>query len=140
MLRSPCPTASLYAVALPGAAMPPSVLIVEDDNATRAALVLLLETEGYAAAAVADGRAALGYLRDRPPPRLVLLDLMMPVMDGWQFLSERHKEPALAAVPVVAFTAASGIDAPALRALGAEDILRKPADPAELLAVVRRYC
>jgi CheY-like chemotaxis protein len=120
--------------------MAPGVLIVEDDAATRAALLLLLQAEGHATAA-ADGREALAYLRSaKPPPCLVLLDLMMPVMDGWQFLTERHREPALADIPVVVFTAAGSLDAAALRALGAADVLHKPADPDALLAVVRRYC
>jgi CheY-like chemotaxis protein len=79
--------------------MPTRVLIVEDDVATRASLVLLLQAEGYAADSVSDGRQALSYLRSHPPPRLVVLDLLMPVMDGWQFLAKRQGDPHLAAVP-----------------------------------------
>jgi CheY-like chemotaxis protein len=90
-------------------------------------------------AEAADGRAALAYLRCHPAPRLILLDLMMPVMDGWQFLAERHRDPGLAAVPVVVCTASSGIDAPGVWAMGAEDVLHKPADPDDVLDAVRRY-
>jgi CheY-like chemotaxis protein len=115
------------------------VLIVEDDVATRAALVLLLQAEGYAADSAPDGRAALAYLRGHPSPRLILLDLMMPVMDGWQFLAEKHLDPQLAAVPVVVFTAATGVDAHAVRVMGAVDVLHKPADTEDVLAAVRRY-
>jgi CheY-like chemotaxis protein len=118
----------------------PRVLIVEDDPATRAALARLLQAAGHSTAEVADGREALEYLRTPPAPRLILLDLLMPGMDGWEFLVERQREPALAAVPVIIFTAAEGLDAPALRALGAVDVLRKPAVPGELLAVVGRHC
>jgi two-component system response regulator MtrA len=121
--------------------MPIRVLIAEDDAATRAALVMLLQAEGYAADSVSDGRAALAYLRSgTPTPHLVILDLMMPVMDGWQFLRERLKEAALAAIPVVVFTATGALDAPGLRKLGADDVLRKPADAGELLAAVQRCC
>lgn len=116
------------------------ILIVEDDATTRAALLLLFLSDGRAADAVYDGRAALDYLRGRPAPRLILLDLLMPVMDGWQFLTELQGDAALAAVPVVVFTAAAGYDGTMLRGLGAADVVRKPADQAELLDVARRYC
>jgi CheY-like chemotaxis protein len=116
------------------------VLIVEDNDATREALALLLQTAGYTTAEVEDGREALAYLRSHERPRLVLLDLMMPVMDGWEFLRERRRDPALTAVPVVLFTAAGGLDAPEAGALGADDVLHKPASPDELLATADRYC
>jgi CheY-like chemotaxis protein len=119
--------------------MPTRVLIVEDDFASREALALLLRTEGYHTDVATDGRAALAYLRGQPTPALILLDLMMPVMDGWQFLAERRRDPLLAAVPVVVFTAASGIDARAVRVMGAEDVVHKPADPDDVLAAVRRH-
>jgi CheY-like chemotaxis protein len=120
--------------------MPVRVLIVEDNEATREALALLLQIGGYTTAEAADGREALAYLRSHEPPRLVLLDLMMPVMDGWEFLRERRKDPALAAIPVVLFTAAGGLEAPAVWALGANDVLHKPANPDDLLATAGRYC
>jgi CheY-like chemotaxis protein len=116
------------------------VLIVEDNEATRTALAVLLQTAGYTTAEAENGYEALSYLRSHPTPRLILLDMMMPHMNGWEFLLERRKEPAPAAVPVVVFTAAVGIDAPALRALGAEEVLHKPADADALLAAVGRYC
>jgi CheY-like chemotaxis protein len=119
--------------------MPIRVLIAEDDTATRAALVMLLQGEGYTADSVSDGRAALAYLRSgAPAPHLIILDLMMPVMDGWQFLRERLKEAALAAIPVVVFTATGALDVLGLRRLGADHVLRKPADAGELLGVVER--
>jgi CheY-like chemotaxis protein len=104
------------------------------------ALVLLLQAEGCAADSMSDGREALAYLRARQPPRLILLDLMMPGMDGWTFLAERRKDPALAAIPVVIFTAAGDLELDSIRAMGAEDVLVKPVDADELLAAVGRYC
>jgi len=120
--------------------MPPHILIVDDEPTTRESLALLLRAEGYVVTEAADGAAALAQLRSGPPPCVILLDLIMPVMDGWQLLVERHQDPALAAIPVLILTAARVIDAPALRALGAEDILQKPVAPEEVLVAIRRYC
>jgi CheY-like chemotaxis protein len=118
----------------------PHILIVEDDLATRTSLAMTFRAEGYATVEAADGVEALARLAAAAPPCLVLLDLMMPVMTGWEFLAERHKEPGRDGVPVVVLTAAAGIDGGALRAMGANDVLRKPADAADLLDVARRYC
>jgi CheY-like chemotaxis protein len=115
-------------------------LIVEDHADTREALALLLEVGGLTVATAADGRQALDYLRAHPPPCLVLLDLMMPGMDGWEFLAQKRQDPALAAIPVVVFTAASDLGQASARALGAEAVVHKPADPKDLLATVGRYC
>jgi CheY-like chemotaxis protein len=113
---------------------------VEDDPTTRESLALLLSAEGYIVAEAADGGAALVRLYSGSPPRLVILDLQMPGMDGWQFLATRHREPALAAVPVIVLTAARGIDAPGQRALGAEEVLEKPAAIDAVVAAVQHYC
>jgi CheY-like chemotaxis protein len=118
----------------------PHVLVVDDDDATRAAIALVLRRAGYETAEAADGHQALLYLRSRALPRLVLLDLMMPEMDGWEFLAVRYKEPTLATVPVLVLSVARGIDAPAVQVMGADDILHKPADPEQLLEAVARYC
>ncbi len=117
-----------------------SVLVVEDNEGTREALALLLRAAGYEAAEAEDGRSALAYLHSHPLPHLILLDLMMPGMDGWEFLRERRKEPALTRIPVVLFTAAGGLDASAVWALGANDVIHKPASPDDLLATAGRYC
>ena len=88
--------------------MPIRVLIAEDDTATRAALVMLLQGEGYTADSVSDGRAALAYLRSgAPAPHLIILDLMMPVMDGESFMEalQHHPRAALHDVPVAILTA-----------------------------------
>jgi CheY-like chemotaxis protein len=119
--------------------MPRSVLVVEDCGATREALATFLQSAGLTVAEAVNGREALQRLRGGRRPRVILLDLMMPVMDGWAFLAERRQDPALAAVPVVIFTAAYGLDAGAAKALGAEDVLGKPADPDAVLAAVLRH-
>jgi CheY-like chemotaxis protein len=73
----------------------------------------------------------LDYLRASPQlPRLILLDLQMPVMDGWQFLQERAGDPRMADIPVMVLTAESGVDR---RSLGVAECLAKPVDVAALL-------
>jgi CheY-like chemotaxis protein len=84
------------------------VLVVEDDEDIRESLAQVLRDEGYAVAAAANGREALAQLRsDEPRPDIILLDLMMPVMDGWQFRVAQQEDPQLAAIPVVILTALS---------------------------------
>jgi len=117
----------------------PAVLVVEDDAVTRALVTLVLQRGGYETAEAADGHQALLYLQSRELPRLVLLDLMMPVMDGWEFLAARYREPRLATVPVLVHSVACGIDAPAVQVMGADDILHKPANAEALLEAVGRY-
>jgi CheY-like chemotaxis protein len=117
------------------------VLIVEDNDLAREEVAMLLNRAGYRTAEAADGLEALSYLHSHDTsPHLILLDLSMPVMDGWDFLRQRRKDTELAKVPVVLFTATGGIDAIAAWALGAADTIRKPAEPDDLLAVVGRYC
>jgi CheY-like chemotaxis protein len=79
----------------------PVVLVLEDDRDLRGALTEVLYEGGYEAYGFEHGQEALGYLKDAPPPSAILLDLMMPVMDGWKFFSALKGEPALANVPVV---------------------------------------
>jgi CheY-like chemotaxis protein len=80
------------------------VLIVEDDEDSRHMLETLLASSAYDTMSAANGREALEHMRRRRPC-LVLLDMMMPVMDGWQFRNEQLQDPALATVPVVCVTA-----------------------------------
>src|SRR5687768_603573 len=82
------------------------ILIVEDDRATREGLVQLLELEGYDAVAVRDGAEALRLLEDEGLiPCIILLDLMMPVVDGWEFRKRQLRNEAIASIPVVVLTA-----------------------------------
>jgi CheY-like chemotaxis protein len=114
------------------------ILIVDDDDVTRHTLTVLLNGAGYNVVPAADGQEALNYLSSHPAPALVLLDLRMPVADGWQFLAERARDPVLASVPVVVLSAARSVRAAAMT-LGATDFYEKPIDPDDLLAVVGRY-
>src|SRR5438270_305020 len=82
---------------------PPSkvVLIVEDDPGTRGSLAMLLQLVGYSDATVSNGLEALVYLRTHPAPRLIVLDLRMPRMDGRRFLDKHGQDAELAQIPVV---------------------------------------
>jgi len=113
-----------------------SVLIAEDDDTTRRSLAALLGRAGYSVTAAANGREALDALRGRQRPDLILLDLTMPVLDGWQFLQQRRQDPALAAIPVVVI---SGAAEPGQQAdsLGVAALLRKPVELDGLMRVVR---
>src|SRR3954469_25596166 len=83
-----------------------SILVAEDDANTRQALASLLGAAGYTVTTAANGREALDALR-RQPPDLVLLDLVMPELDGWQFLQQQRQDPALASIPVVVVSGAA---------------------------------
>jgi len=97
----------------------------------------LLSLEGFRAASVANGREALDYLQDAETPRLILLDLMMPVMDGWEFRRLQQADPALRSVPVIVLSA---LDQARATGLDATAFLKKPLDFDRLLALVRTYC
>ena len=77
------------------------ILVVEDDAAIREAIAsVILDEDGPGVKGAGDGRAALDILLESPPPLLILLDLMMPVMDGWQFRVSQKDDPELAFIPV----------------------------------------
>jgi CheY-like chemotaxis protein len=113
------------------------VLIVEDDADLREMMAQLLTLEGYETATVANGREALEYLHNAVAPNVILLDLMMPVMDGWQFRREQARHAALADIPVIIVSAA-GRDR--IQQIDADAYLLKPVDLDELLARVTQYC
>jgi CheY-like chemotaxis protein len=111
----------------------PRILVVEDDADARAALIDILEISGYSAVPAGSGREALNYLHVSSPPSLIILDLMMPEMDGWEFRIHQKKDPALADVPVIVVTAFGGA------AIDADNILVKPIDVDRLLELVGSY-
>jgi CheY-like chemotaxis protein len=116
-----------------------AILVVEDDPDSCAQILTLLEGEGYAVDTAADGYAAMTYLRSRPPPRLVLLNLAIAADDGWLFLTARRADAALARVPVVALSDDGQSLRAAAVALGAAGLLVKPVDAAALLVTASRY-
>jgi CheY-like chemotaxis protein len=113
-----------------------SVLLIEDDDGVRDSLSALLRQEGYSVETAAGGAEGLRRLRERPLPTLILLDLMMPEMDGIDFRRAQLADPALRDIPVIVVSARPDV---ALRAaeLGADDFLRKPMSFEELLHVVQ---
>jgi CheY-like chemotaxis protein len=115
-----------------------SVLVVEDDSATRQLLATCLQLEGFAVATAANGAEGLEKMRRRRPC-LVLLDLMMPVMNGEQFRSAQLDDPALAKVPVVCISAVYNARERADR-LHAVACIGKPFDVMQIVDVVREQC
>jgi CheY-like chemotaxis protein len=114
------------------------ILVVDDDPDIRDSLGALLEAEGYVVELASNGQEALEYLaKGTGPPCLILLDLMMPVLDGHGFLRQRTADPALAAIPVVVITAAGEHRS---RGVQASDVLPKPLDVGRLLVAVQQYC
>ena len=117
-----------------GAMASPTVLIVDDELDIRETLSDVLAAEGFSVQTVCHGREALQYLEQNPPPALILLDLMMPDMDGWQFRVQQRQTPALAQIPVIAMTANQSSQAAAIDAQG---FLTKPFSITALLRSVR---
>ena len=115
------------------------ILVVEDDGALNEMLEQIICDEGYSVVAVANGRAALTYLRTHRPPSLILLDLMMPIMNGFQFLAEQQSDPLLRDIPVVVLTADSRA-ADYARSQAVASVINKPLPFDDLLDVVVRYC
>jgi len=115
---------------------PAIILIVDDDEATLTSLGGFLKLEGYGIETARNGREALDKLAGIEPPALILLDLKMPVMDGWEFLSERSHDRASRHVPIVLLSGLPFIP----NAPGVADFLSKPIHPPRLLECVRRFC
>lgn len=114
-----------------------TVLVVEDDPDVREGLVAILEMEGFGPAAALHGRDALDQCRPGLRPDAILLDLMMPVMSGEEFLVARADEPEIARIPVVVLTA-GGTDRIDREGWNVRQVLRKPADPDRMIAEIRR--
>ncbi len=114
-----------------------TVLVVEDDFDLRDALVPILEYDGHKVVSAGNGQEALDRLRAMPPPSLILLDLMMPVMNGEEFRAEQLRDPRLASIPVLVVSAHARAEECATR-IGAAGCLRKPLDIDVLLEEVRR--
>ena len=119
------------------AAPTPYVLVIEDDKDVRNVLSEVLDDEGYCVVAKTNGMEALKHLRQHPPPFLILLDLMMPVMNGAEFRVEQLQDPRLHAIPTVVLTAVdSGLKNPIFTGCR---LLRKPIDLNTLLDQVKTF-
>ncbi len=111
----------------------PKLLVVEDDESARSALGDILDLEGYEVTLTANGKEALDCLRKQPLPDLIILDLQMPVMNGWQFRREQSRVARFAAVPVIVITAFQSAGD-----VGAAQVVHKPIDIQRLLTLVRQ--
>jgi two-component system, chemotaxis family, chemotaxis protein CheY len=117
--------------------MTADILIVDDDADLRETLQGLLDESGYGVVAVANGHAALEQLKAGARPSLILLDLMMPEMNGWQFLERARADSMLDSIPVVIMTARrKSVD---LLPAPSKEVLHKPFDRSKLLATIARY-
>lgn len=115
---------------------PAPVLVVEDEKGIRDTIQFALEFEGYEVFAAGNGQEALHALQRIPKPGLILLDLMMPVMDGWGFIEEVKKQEAFAAIPVVAVSACSD----QAKSIRVREVISKPVDLDALCLTVRKWC
>ncbi|HKI31389.1 MAG TPA: response regulator [Gemmataceae bacterium] len=115
------------------------VLVVDDSPFSSGMLAALLRKEGHEVQVAEDGEEALLRLRWWHPD-LILLDLTMPVMDGWEFLRLRAEDPATAAIPVVVLSATDESLFKVASGLGAGRCLKKPLRADDVLAAVRECC
>jgi CheY-like chemotaxis protein len=116
-----------------------TVLLIEDDRDICEIVEQVLADEGYTTVAVSNGVEGLAHLRATAnPPSVILLDLMLPVMDAWQFRAEQRADPKLADIPVVIFSANPLVRQHA-DSLGAAGVIRKPPDLDELLDILDRF-
>lgn len=113
----------------------PTILVIDDDDDLRGMICEVLEDAGYATASMPGGEAALEYLERAEPPDLILLDLMMPGVDGWRVREELRKRPPVADVPILVATASRALDRYPIEA---DAILLKPFSSRELLDAVAR--
>lgn len=114
------------------------ILVVEDDIAIRESLVDLLQEEGYEVACACNGEEALRFLRTQDAPNLIVLDLVMPVMDGWTFRALQQGDPRYADIPVVVVSASHGDRSMGTMAPNA--FLPKPFDLDRFVDTVHQFC
>jgi CheY-like chemotaxis protein len=115
------------------------VLVVDDDPDIRSTIADILALRGYKVTAAANGLEALEHLRKGLRPCVILLDLMMPILNGWEFCAEQRRDEALAALPVVIISGDGSTNRKAAD-LGVTGFLRKPLELAAILEVVQAHC
>ena len=117
--------------------MSATILVVDDDAAVVRPLARFLELEGFTTVTAANGLEALKYLRGGGGAAVIVLDLRMPVMDGWTFRREQLRDPRLAQIPVVVLSGADHDRVPEILAAAA---FEKPYQLAEVTTAVRQLC
>jgi CheY-like chemotaxis protein len=113
------------------------VLVVDDDEDSRQALLLLLEKQGYVAAEAANGAEAIGLLKKGLDPDLILTDLVMPVMSGWDLCEELKRMPGWRAIPLIVLC---GMTAEQRGELQVDDAFEKPTDFRKLESRIAELC
>jgi CheY-like chemotaxis protein len=116
-----------------------NVLVIDDDFDIRDLVICLLQTNGYKATGVSNGQEAITHLQSGHPADLIILDLMMPIMDGWEFRAVQQNDPRLGSIPVVLISATDEVQEQ-VGLLKAADYIRKPIDFGVLLETVGRHC
>ena len=116
-----------------------SVMVVEDDPMIRTSLVELLEAEGYQVIGVENGQAAMNHLKSgNTLPAVILLDVMMPIMDGWQFRTQQLSDVKISKIPVIVVTADGNARDKAV-VMNAQGWINKPFKIDEILEAVAKY-
>ena len=115
------------------------VLVIDDDDEVRDALAELLESEGFQVEKASNGREGLELLRHEPPPAVIVLDLLMPEMDGWQFCEEQASDPSIRGIPVL-IVSATVEPRRFPRSVNDGAFFRKPADLLRLISTIEGYC
>lgn len=116
-----------------------NILIVDDERSIREALSEALEMSGYKTTAVHSGAAALDVLKGPEKPSLILLDLLMPEMDGLEFMRAKELISEIGSIPTVVISANGSVDAK-LAGFNFQGYLKKPVDLSDLLETAERYC
>jgi len=117
--------------------VPRTILIIEDDEVERYALVRLLKHQGYDVQSASTGAEAIDYLRNHPAPCLILLDMLLPTLNGYEFLSLKRRNRAWRTIPVIIISCMTDrITAD----LGAVKMFLKPTDPQQVLGAVAQAC
>jgi DNA-binding response OmpR family regulator len=115
-----------------------TILLIEDDPGVRHGAAAFLEDQGFSVIPASTGTDALLILKHVEPPDLIVLDLMLPLLSGWDVRAELARDERLARVPVVIFSGIVDRQEAALLRVRPENCVKKPVHPAELLAAVRR--
>jgi DNA-binding response OmpR family regulator len=115
----------------------PRILIIDDNADARAMMMQLLAFEGFLPEGAPNGRVALDQMRTGPLPQVIVLDLMMPIMDGWTFCAHQRRDPELAQIPVVVLSAEPRETLGGLRVAA---VFEKPCNHDQLVCALRALC